>query len=356
MKERLNSFKKELTENSKYMFGYPLHTNPSFPVKDFLDFTINNLGDPFKETNYKINSFEFEREIVDYFARLYDMPSYWGYVTSCGSEGNLKGLSLGLDRFPDAIIYYSNKSHYSIKNAIKLMRADSIEIETNTNHSLSIENFKDTIDRIRPAIVNINMGTTMVGAIDNRKNVLDFLNDNGIMHHIHVDGALAGGFVPFLENKPEDFDYCFDTISISGHKFFGCPIPCGVLLSNNIPCQENIEYIGGSNSTVFGSRSGLAVLAFWKNINTLPWRGIAKYSLEFTNYALDQIKRVYPTAWKNDYSTTVVFPKPSERIVKKWQLAVEGDIAHIIIMPDCTIDKIDTFVKDLKNDVLSTNT
>lgn len=52
-------------------------------------YSINNLGDPFVASNYGVHSRQFEVAVVDFFASLWgaDKDSYWGYVTSCGTEG-----------------------------------------------------------------------------------------------------------------------------------------------------------------------------------------------------------------------------------------------------------------------------
>jgi histidine decarboxylase len=50
----------------------------------------------------------------------------------------------------------------------------------------------------------------------------------------------------------------------------------------------------------------------------------------------------------NELSSTVVFERPlEESFVKKWQLACQGDIAHVVVMPNITLDKLEVFVQDL---------
>lgn len=71
-------------------------------LADHLQFQLNNLGDPFQEGNFTLNSKWLERAVLDYYASLWnarwphdrqDPESYWGYVLSMGStEGNLYGL------------------------------------------------------------------------------------------------------------------------------------------------------------------------------------------------------------------------------------------------------------------------
>jgi histidine decarboxylase len=50
----------------------------------------------------------------------------------------------------------------------------------------------------------------------------------------------------------------------------------------------------------------------------------------------------------NAYSSTVVFERPTEHtFVRKWQLACEGSIAHVVVMPSVGEDKLRVFVSDL---------
>ncbi len=50
----------------------------------------------------------------------------------------------------------------------------------------------------------------------------------------------------------------------------------------------------------------------------------------------------------NELSSTVVFERPLEEpFVRKWQLACQGDIAHVVVMPNITLDKLEAFVTDL---------
>lgn len=47
----------------------------------------------------------------------------------------------------------------------------------------------------------------------------------------------------------------------------------------------------------------------------------------------------------NKLSNTVVFERPTEEaFIRKWQLACEGSVAHVVVMPNITIDKLEEFV------------
>jgi histidine decarboxylase len=50
----------------------------------------------------------------------------------------------------------------------------------------------------------------------------------------------------------------------------------------------------------------------------------------------------------NELSSTVVFERPREEaFVRKWQLACEGDLAHVVVMPNIGIPQLEDFVQDL---------
>jgi histidine decarboxylase len=50
----------------------------------------------------------------------------------------------------------------------------------------------------------------------------------------------------------------------------------------------------------------------------------------------------------NDLSNTVVFERPaSEDLIIKWQLACEGNHAHVVVMSHVTESKIEAFVSEL---------
>lgn len=50
----------------------------------------------------------------------------------------------------------------------------------------------------------------------------------------------------------------------------------------------------------------------------------------------------------NELSSTVVFERPEdEEFIRKWQLACEGNIAHVVVMPNITVDKLKAFVEAL---------
>ncbi|PIG96310.1 hypothetical protein CS542_09020 [Pedobacter sp. IW39] len=77
----------------------------------------------------------------------------------------------------------------------------------------------------------------MTEARDDVRKIRSILQDLAIQHYyIHADGALSGSYSAFIEPRPAfDFADGADSIAISGHKFIGSPIPCGVVVVKRIP-------------------------------------------------------------------------------------------------------------------------
>ena len=73
-----------------------------------------------------VHSRQFEVAVVDFFARLWraDPNDYWGYVTTCGTEGNLYGMLLARETLPDGIVYTSSETHYSVFKAAHYYRQE----------------------------------------------------------------------------------------------------------------------------------------------------------------------------------------------------------------------------------------
>ena len=91
----------------------------------FLQYSANNVGDPFHDSNFRPNSHEIEREVVHLFADLMriERDQAWGYVTSGGTEGNMYGLYMGRELFPDGVVYFSQDTHYSVVKILSVLKA-----------------------------------------------------------------------------------------------------------------------------------------------------------------------------------------------------------------------------------------
>lgn len=359
-RERLENLKESLGRSRDTFLGYPVSKDFDYSeLTPFLQYPINNLGDPFEEGTWKVQTHQMEKEVVAFFARLFraQPKDYWGYVTNGGSESNLYGLYLAREMYPKAMVYYSESTHYSVRKNIHLLNIPSIVIRSQENGEIDYEDFENTLrmNRHKPAIVLTTFGTTMKEAKDDVSRIKGILRNLAVQdHYIHCDAALSGSYGAFMEPRvPFDFKDGADSISISGHKFVGSPIPCGVIITkrgHRDRIAKGISYIGSLDTTITGSRNGHSPLFLWYALKQLGEEGMkARYlhGLEVAEYCKNQLNEIGVKAWSNPGSLTVVMPRTPEAVKQKWQLATEGEVSHIICMPNVTKSQIDEFIEDL---------
>lgn len=358
---KLDTLYEKFRDSATHFIGFP--GNLDFDYQEltrFLQFSINNIGDPFEGGLYNINTHDFEREVLEFFAKLYHIPKrdFWGYVTSGGTEGNMYGLYLAREACPDGMVYFSEDTHYSIQKIVKILNIPHAQISSMDNGEIDYLGLRKSIKSHRghPPIFVANIGTTMKGAVDKVEVFLQILEELGITrYYIHCDAALGGMILPFLPHTPLfDFRLPIGSIAVSGHKMIGSPTPCGIVIArkkNVERIQKNIEYIGTLDTTISGSRNGHSVLYLWYAIKKYGKSGFKKRVNDCHNlaiYCLSELENISWTSWKASNYNTVIIAKPPECIIKKWQLAIQGNMAHVIIMPHTKKEQIDHFIRDLK--------
>ena len=357
--ERLDTLLRDFEALRPQLVGYPCNQNFDYSaLLPFLSYCANNVGDPFHDSNFRSNTHEMEREVIGIFADLMHLPQdqAWGYVTSGGTEGNMYGLYIAREMFPDGVFYFSQDTHYSVVKILRVLKARNIMIKSQDNGEVDYDDLRETIriNRDVPVIFMANIGTTMKGAVDDVSKVRAILDDLAVTnYYIHADAALSGMILPFVdEPQPYGFDAGFDSVAISGHKMIGAPLPCGVALTRGeyvSRIARSIEYVGVLDTTLTGSRNALTPLMIWyafRQHGLDGFREIVAECLAVAEYAVARFNDSGIPAWRNRNSVTVVFPKPSDDVVRKWQLAPYEDIAHLITMPHVTRATIDAVVDD----------
>ncbi len=357
---RLEELYKKIQEQFHYFVGYPCTGGFDYSeLYPFLKFPLNNVGDPFLPGSYRVSTRNIECEVLDWFAGLHHAPpdDYWGYVTNGGSEGNMYGLYLARELLPDGVVYYSQDTHYSVSKSMRVLRMQHIMIRSLPNGEIDYDDLRETIRIHRgvPPIIFANIGTTMKEGIDDISRIKKILEEFALpSYYIHCDAALCGMTLPFIEGSPVfDFRAGIDSLAISGHKFIGSPIPCGVVLAkkrNVDRIARSIEYVGSLDTTLSGSRNAITPLILWYAIKTLGLDGFRKmirHSLEMADYAISEFTKQGIKSWRNQYAITVVIPRVPEPVTSKWQIAVHGDHAHIILMPHITRSQVDELVSDI---------
>ena len=357
----LNELEEHLIAEKDKFIGYPCNANFNYePLYRFLAYPINNIGDPYIPSNYHLNTHRFELEVLKFFEELTQAPAgeTWGYVTNGGTEGNHYGLFLAREILPDGIVYYSQETHYSVGKILRCLNLPSIMIRSNPDGTMDLSDLRENLrlNRTSPPIICANVGTTMKGAVDDINGINAIFQDLAIPRkYLHADCALSGMILPFVNDAPAwNFAHGVDSLSISGHKMIGSPIPCGVVLAkkdNMTRIAENVEYIGSRDTTLTGSRNGIAPLFLWYAIKTLGKPGflqLIQQCLKQAEYAVLELNKAGQHAWRHPYSNTVVFNRPLQSIVETWQLATHGPVSHLITMPNVTRDQVDRLVAEIK--------
>jgi len=358
-RERLRAMQSRIEHVNDLALGYPSAKDFDYSaIAPFLKYPINNVGDPFAEATYRVETREFEREVVAFFADILRAPEgdWWGYVTNGGTEGNLYGLYLARELLPKGIAYYSEHTHYSVSKNLHFLGMRHIMIRSQENGEMDYDDLSETlkIRRDVPPIIFANIGTTMTEARDNIRKIRELMDSLAIRErYIHSDAALSGGYLPFVQDHPPfDFTDGAYSISISGHKFLGAPIPCGVVLAKKRNVQRiarSIDYIGSLDTTITGSRNGFTPLVLWYRLKSLGIGGLrerTRSALELAAYAERRLREGGIKAWRNPHAITVVFPAAPAALREKWQLATQGAISHLIVIPGITKAQIDAFVDD----------
>jgi histidine decarboxylase len=366
IEDRFKNYLDELNSRNRYTLGYPAAKDFSYGfLVDFLDLPLNNVGDPYVAGHYGINTKTFEREVIDFFASHFRAPpdDYWGYVTAGGTEGNFFSLAIARELYPDAVVLFSTATHYSVPKSCHLLRMEFQTIAVQSNDEIDYADLTARIHALgtlgtRAIIVVANIGTTMTEAKDDVKRIRTLLHEAGVERHfIHSDAALCGAFLHLSEYRG-GFDLAdgADSVAISGHKFIGAPMPCGVVITRRSlseKARREVSYIGGTDSTLAGSRNGLTVLCLWYAIHQLGAVGLGKRFRDAEAQARmlqAALRDVGIPAWRNPHALTVVFPPVSSEIREKWQLATDERYSHLIVMPNTPPSMLDEFVADMRRD------
>ncbi|EFJ31628.1 hypothetical protein SELMODRAFT_439888 [Selaginella moellendorffii] len=258
--------------------------------------------------------------------------------------------------------------------------------------------------RGHPIFVNLNYGTTFKGAYDSvvkamaalmpifqfyghDKRVIDAGGKESVRtgFWIHVDGALGAAYIPYLKLAAEEgckfedgdavevapeFDFSLDavhSISMSGHKWMGAPIPCGLFMSKRryqINPPSNPIYTGTPDTTFAGSRNGLSAVFYWSYISkhtlkqhidkAVNCQGMARF---IYNTMKELGKKLKLDLWvaRSPLSLTVRFRQLNHDLVLKYSLSNETLVvngvqrlySHVFAMEHVTKELVLMLVEDV---------
>jgi histidine decarboxylase len=342
--------------------GFPAAVDIDYtPLAPFLRYLLNNLADPMVDGDYPHHTKVFEREVLGTIADLLRAPAtdWWGYVTGGATEGTEHALHLARTRHPTAVVYHSRQAHHATVHAITRLGMTSVVIRTGEHGEIDYQDLHGQVARRRhrPAVVVANAGTALTEAVDNTATIDATLTDLAVDRRwVHVDAALSG--LPLATMNPADrppFDFADGATSIivSGHKFLGTPLPCGVLVlrdSHRAWPFPAPTYTGSPPTTLTNSRSGLAVLCLWYALRLLGVHGLttrAEQARQLAAYTHRRLRDIGWNAHHHRHAFTVTLDTPPPAVTTRWALPATGNTSHVICMPGITRENIDAFIDDL---------
>jgi len=361
-------------------FGYP--ANQESPLQDFYEWyvstgmdkvNLNNAGDPMTDDPWNMSTQAFEKEVIEFFTPLYgfDKDDVWGIVTHSGTDGNNHGIYFGANDLYNKtgklpIVYVSDEAHYSNMRLCDLQNLEVKLIKSDPMGRMIPEELENALDTTKPALMVYAMGSTFKGAIDDMKALNEVLDKHPEMAiYRHVDAALFGGYLPFTEYRKmvSSKEQHFESIAISGHKFFGIDSPSGLFLCTRKVYDNqnnfNVTYLNSNMKMISCSRDAVQPLKFWWLIQKMgydKWSEQANGMIECTAYLQQELTKIGWPCWRNEYSNTVFFKRPSKEICSKYNLALGydehfgGELAHIVVMQHVTKAKIDGFIQELQTE------
>ncbi|MCR4819138.1 MAG: aminotransferase class V-fold PLP-dependent enzyme [Fretibacterium sp.] len=367
-----------IREQKTRMLGYPV--NHDIQLRDFYRWYIdngvcsvmvNNAGDPFHSEEDYLNTLDFEREVIEFFGPLYgfDKDNLWGIVTFSGTDGNDHGIYFGSKYLEKKtkqkpIVYVSDAAHYSNMRLADLQNLELRLIPADVHGRMIPEELEKALVPDRPALMVYAMGTTFKGGVDDQEGLNAVLAKHpSIVVYRHVDAALFGGYLPYtkfrdaVNRKVQPFD----SIAVSGHKFFGMDEPAGFFLTtsevmdNQNPYQ--VTYLNGSMPMINCSRSAVAPLKLWWLIQHVGEKGFTEQAEQILENAVWLKEKLDAKGWpawlEQPLSNTVYFKRPSSEVVTKYALAPDhddrlgGDLSHIVVMQHITKETLQGFLNDL---------
>ena len=376
---RLDKHAGDIVVNKHNGIGYPV--NQKSKLLDFYKWFIgsglnltmtNNAGDPFDVANKHVNtnSHVFEREVIQKMCRLYgfDDDNLWGLITFSGTDGNNHGIYFGTNYLLNKtgkrpVVYVSDSAHYSSRRLADLQNLELRLIPSDVHGRMIPEEFEKAIVKDKPALVVYAIGTTFKGGVDDMKALNEVLDKfPEVTVYRHLDAALFGGYIPY--SKYKDYlnrkVYPFDSIAISGHKFFGMDEPAGFFLTTRDVRDNQVlydaPYLNCDMPMINCSRSALSPLKLWwilEQTSKEEYIEQTEKMLEMAEWFKEELDKIGWPAWLEPMSNTVYFKRPSAEVMNKYDLAPDhddrlgGDLAHIVVMQHVTKDSLNQFIKEL---------
>ncbi|CAH0043532.1 unnamed protein product [Clonostachys solani] len=289
--------------------------------------------------------------------------------TNGSTMGNRCGIHTAFSQFPDATIYLSTETHYSVMKTLRdcdkisniwsLKEPQFFQIPSDSRGRMCAAALLKQVmlDKQRYTargreyhlILFANIGTTFVGARDNLSEIYQTLREHGIeISYIHADGAFDFGFdtCGISLGRPGSVDDdgvpCVQGITISHHKALGQSVSGEVLCFS--PDREIVGKVPNLDPKV--------VFETWlynqvyRPRDRLQLRNYCQQNALFLETGL---RNLGLATKRNPDSMIVVFERPVAWITEEFSLRPEGDWVHFITMPHISPETIELFLDRIKS-------
>jgi len=360
----LSELKKIHEQDLQYKDGHILcsmctEPHPTAKIAHRL-FLSSNLGD----AGLFAGSLRLEKEVIGKLATLLHGENSAGFIVSGGTEANLLALlaarNMANVNNPEVILPQS--AHFSFNKICNLLRIKPVQASLDNFFMVDPASVEQCLNKNTIAVVG-TVGTAELGAVD----PVDRLSEIALMHgvYLHVDAALGGLIVPFIENAPA-FDFRLKgvkSITVDPHKMGMATVPAGGILFRNTTCLEHIKtetpYLTeDAQYTFVGTRSGASVAATWAVLESLGREGFTKtvsHCLKLTKSLSAGLKSRGFNLVTEPALNIVAFRSSNSKLLVKalrqrgWFISYVPrlDCVRIIVMPHLRKRHITAFLKDL---------
>jgi len=156
-----------------------------------------------------------------------------------------------------------------------------------------------------------------------------------------------------LQALKVSFKKSIGSVTISGHKFLGCPSPCGVVITRLKyinALSKDVGIIASRDATITGSRCGHTPIFLWYALQKKGLIGLENEVHECimkAHYLLNLLRDAGIGAMLNEFSNIVIFERPlDDDFNRSWNLACTGNIAHVVVLQHVSVEMLDTFVHE----------
>lgn len=374
------------------MIGFPMNLRQVDKLSAFRNVLArhavqNNCGDPFSATGNKDRPFSFntldsERKLLEKLMADWggDPSNTWGYVTTGGTEGVIRGLQAGLmnlhSKCKKIMVIYSDQAHYCVSKACNLLLGGFVgqialvaHLKPNGKGELDLVQLHELVQTgmgmlgVDGFLLMPTLGTTFLGACDDLGGIWRVLKEQGVPSEnvwIHVDAALNGGFwnLPNANTPSYSIQQDFHSISVSGHKWWGGFIAGYIFVRRDLfeesraaetNTQLTIKYVRLVDKMISGSRPGDAAILWTARLLQFDWAQELEMCLQAAAFLTQELEKLGVAYARTNLN--VVFPAPSKDLVEHFQLMTIDENCQIVVLPHVTQELLAEFLQSYGHQV-----